>query len=130
MLYFDRLSLRRGSKLLFEQASLTIHPGDKLGVTGANGCGKSSLFGLILGQLQEDVGSFRMDRGIVIAHVAQETPALALPAIRFIMQGDAELTELEQQIDAAETTGDGTALARLHERMAAIEGYAAQARAA
>jgi len=51
MLYFDRLSLRRGSKLLFENASCTIHAGDKLGVTGANGCGKSSLFGLILGQL-------------------------------------------------------------------------------
>jgi len=130
MLYFDRLSLRRGSKLLFEHASLTIHAGDKLGVTGANGCGKSSLFELILGRLEEDTGGFRMDRGITIAHVAQETPALPIPAIQYIMQGDVELTELELEIANAETSGDGSSLGELHERMAAIDGYAAHAKAA
>ena len=130
MLYFDRLSLRRGSKLLFENASCTIHAGDKLGVTGANGCGKSSLFGLILGQLEEDAGSFRMNSGMVIAHVAQETPGLPVPAIEFVMQGDTELTEIETQLAPAELSGDGHALARLHDRMAAIDGYAARSRAA
>jgi len=130
MLYFDRLALRRGSKLLFENASCTIHAGDKLGVTGANGCGKSSLFGLILGQLEEDAGTFRMNSGMVIAHVAQETPALDMPAIEYIVQGDGELSDLEAQLTAAEQNGNGDALGRLHERMAAIEGYAARARAA
>lgn len=130
MLYFDRLSLRRGSKLLFEEASFTIHAGDKLGITGANGCGKSSLFGLILNQLEEDSGQLRMERGITIAHVAQETPALPIAAIHYIRQGDAELTNLENQLSHAEESGDGEALARLHERIAAIDGYAATARAA
>ncbi|WP_167631126.1 ATP-binding cassette domain-containing protein [Mariprofundus ferrooxydans] len=130
MLYFDRLTLRRGSKLLFEEASFTIHAGDKLGITGANGCGKSSLFGLILNQLEEDSGQLRMERGIIIAHVAQETPALPISALHYIRQGDAELTELETQLGHAESSGDGEALARLHERIAAIDGYAATARAA
>ncbi|TLS75954.1 ATP-binding cassette domain-containing protein [Mariprofundus erugo] len=130
MLYFDQLTLRRGSKLLFENATLTIHAGDKLGITGANGCGKSSLFGLVLGQLEEDSGRFRIDKGTIIAHVAQETPALPISAIRYIMQGDAELSQLEADIQAAEQHGHGDALARLHERMAAIDGYAAPARAA
>ncbi|MDQ6951743.1 MAG: ATP-binding cassette domain-containing protein [Mariprofundales bacterium] len=130
MLYFDRLTLRHGAKLLFEQASFTINYGDKLGLTGANGCGKSSLFTLILGGLEEDGGSFRMDRGITIAHVAQETPALPTPAIRYVMEGDAELTALELELAAVELHGDGDQLAHLHERMAAIDGYAATARAA
>ncbi|MDX8406312.1 MAG: ATP-binding cassette domain-containing protein [Mariprofundus sp.] len=130
MLYFDQLTLRRGSKILFENATFTIHIGDKLGVTGANGCGKSSLFRLILSQLEEDSGSFRMDRGITIAHVAQETPGLSIPALQYIMQGDAELTDLETELTDAETSNDGETLARLHERIAAIDGYAAPARAA
>jgi len=130
MLYFEQLTLRRGSKMLFEDASFTIHAGDKLGITGANGSGKSSLFGLILGQLEEDSGHFRMDRGIIIAHVAQETPALPIAAIRYIMQGDAELACLEEQLSDAEARADGETLARLHERIAAIDGYAAPARAA
>ncbi|MDQ6957643.1 MAG: ATP-binding cassette domain-containing protein [Mariprofundaceae bacterium] len=130
MLYVDRLTLRRGSKLLFKNTNLTIHAGDKLGVTGANGCGKSSLFSLILGQLHEDVGNFRIDRGTIIAHVAQDTPALSMLAIRYIMQGDAELTDLEQQLTSTEANGDDSTLATLHERMATIDGYAAHARAA
>jgi len=130
MLYFEQLTLRRGSKMLFEDASFTIHAGDKLGITGANGCGKSSLFGLILAQLEEDSGSFRMDRGITIAHVAQETPALPISAMRYIMQGDSELTGLETQLNHAEVRGDGEVIARLHERIATIDGYAAPARAA
>ncbi|OQX41956.1 MAG: hypothetical protein B0D82_01770, partial [Candidatus Sedimenticola endophacoides] len=74
MLRFDRLSLRRGPQRLFADASLTIHPGQRVGVTGANGCGKSSLFALILDQLHADSGDFSRPREWVIAHVAQETP--------------------------------------------------------
>ena len=72
MLQFNNLSLRRGARLLFEQASLQIHPGQKVGVSGANGTGKSSLFALILGELQADGGDLRYPRDWVIAHVAQE----------------------------------------------------------
>ena len=80
MLQFNNLSLRRGARLLFEQASLQIHPGQKVGVSGANGTGKSSLFALILGELQADGGDLRYPRDWVIAHVAQETPADELAA--------------------------------------------------
>ena len=130
MLYFDRISLRRGNKLLFSDATMTIHAGHRIGITGANGCGKSSLFALVQGEIEEDAGNFHYDKGITIAHVAQETPALATAAITYIMQGDAELTRLQEQIDQAEANGDGIRVADLHERFAAIDGYAARARAA
>jgi len=130
MLYFDRISLRRGNKLLFSDASMTVHAGHRVGITGANGCGKSSLFALVQGSIEEDAGSFHHDKGIAIAHVAQETPALNIAAIAYIMQGDAELTDLQQKINQAEQDGDGIRIAELHERFAAIDGYAAHARAA
>ncbi|MDQ6983013.1 MAG: ATP-binding cassette domain-containing protein [Mariprofundus sp.] len=109
---------------------MVLHRGHKVGITGANGCGKSSLFGLVQKQIEEDAGSFRMDKGTVIAHVEQETPALTLPAIEYVMQGDAEFTRLELQIAQAESNHEGIRLAELHDRLAAIDGYAAHARAA
>ncbi len=130
MLYFDRISLRRGNKLLFSDASMTIHAGHRVGITGANGCGKSSLFALVQGNIEEDSGSFHHEKGISIAHVAQETPALDTAAITYIMQGDTELTMLQGQMDQAEANGEGMRVAELHERFAAIDGYAARARAA
>ncbi|GAV21437.1 ATP-binding cassette, subfamily F, member 3 [Mariprofundus micogutta] len=130
MLYFDKVTLRRGAKLLFRDASMTIHSGHKVGITGANGTGKSSLFALIQGALDVDDGHFSMEKNIAIAHVAQETPALNLPAIEYVMQGDPELTQLQQQIAQAEADNDGVRLAELHERFATIDGYAAHARAA
>ena len=86
MLYFDKLSLRRGKKLLFEQATFTVHRGDKVGITGANGCGKSSLFALIKGEIEEDAGGYRAEAGITLAHVAQETPAVNTAAIDFVIE--------------------------------------------
>ncbi|MBL4775121.1 MAG: ATP-binding cassette domain-containing protein [Mariprofundus sp.] len=130
MLYFDRIALRRGHKLLFSDASMTVHAGHRVGITGANGCGKSSLFALVLGSIEEDAGSFHHEKGIAIAHVAQETPALDMAAIAYVMQGDAELTLLQTKIEQAEADGDGIRIADLHERLAAIDGYAARARAA
>jgi ATP-binding cassette subfamily F protein 3 len=130
MLYFDKLSLRRGSKLLFADASFTIGNRHKVGITGANGTGKSSLFALIKGEIEEDGGSFRLESGSVIAHVAQETPALDMPAIDYVMQGDGELWTLQQEIEKAEAEHAGERLIRLHERMMAIDGYAGRARAA
>jgi len=130
MIYFQNISLRHGAKLLFNELTMTIHKGQKIGLTGANGTGKSSLFALIRGELQEDNGEFHMDRHITLAHVAQETPALSIPAIAYVMQGDAELENLRQSIEQAEQQEDGSKLTVLHERMAHIDGYAAKSRAA
>lgn len=130
MLYFDKVSLRRGHKLLFGEMSFTVHAGDRIGITGANGCGKSSLFALLQGKLEEDGGDFHIDRNISIAHVLQETPSLSIPAIDFIMQGDHELTQLQARLNEAELAGDGIRVAELHEKLAAIDGYSAHARAA
>jgi len=130
MLYFDKLSLRRGKKLLFDRAGFTINRGDKVGITGANGCGKSSLFFLIRGEIEEDAGSFRAEAGITLAHVAQETPAVATSAIDFVIEGDAELSRTLKALEHAEASGDGKKMGLLHEKLDAIGGYAARARAA
>jgi len=133
MLFFDQVSLRHGKKELFSKASFTIHAADKVGLTGANGCGKSSLFSLILGKIEEDRGRFRCKKKIAIAHVAQETPAVTLSAIDYVMQGDSELALLQRAIDDAERYNDnqtGDRLIQLHARMQDIDGYAAPARAA
>jgi len=130
MLYFDQLCLRRGKRLLFDDVSFTIHQGDKIGITGANGSGKSSLFALIRGQLEEDRGSFRIAARTSIAHVAQETPAEQTPAIEYVMRGDSELHTIQQQLKSAEEQENGSEIARLHHRMEEIDGYAARSRAA
>ncbi len=130
MLYFDQLSLRRGKRLLFGNVSFTIHHGDKVGITGANGSGKSSLFALIRGQLEADRGSFRIAARTTIAHVAQETPAEQTAAIEYVMRGDAELHKVQQELAIAEQQENGTEIVRLHQRMEEIDGYAARARAA
>ncbi|NWF37182.1 ATP-binding cassette domain-containing protein [Mariprofundus sp. KV] len=130
MLYFDKVSLRRGSKQLFGDMSFSIHLGDRVGITGANGCGKSSLFALVQGKLEEDSGNFRMDKNIAIAQVEQETPALPIAAIQYVMQGDTELTRLQARLHEAEGAGDGIRVAELHEKLAAIDAYSAHARAA
>ena len=129
MIYFEHVTLRRGKKILFQDFSLTIHPKDKIGITGANGTGKSSLFALILGKLEEDKGEFRTKAKLSISHVAQETPALDMAAVDYVMLGDAELSELEAQIAEAEAKQDGLDLSQLHERMDTIGGYQARARA-
>ena len=75
MILLRDLQLRRGVKVLFEQASLTFNRGQKIGVTGANGSGKSSLFALLLGELHQDAGEFDIQPGLIVAHVAQESPS-------------------------------------------------------
>ena len=129
MLQFNDLSLRRGPKLLFQNAGLQIHPGQKAGITGANGTGKSSLFALILGELQADHGDLLIPRDWVIAHVAQETPSDDRPAIDYVLDGDAELRQLESRINKAEASDNGELLALLHGQLESIGGYQAPSRA-
>ncbi|QJD30423.1 ATP-binding cassette domain-containing protein [Methylococcus geothermalis] len=130
MIGFRDVTLRIGGRILFEHASFSIFPGQKVGVTGANGVGKSSLFRLVTGSGQADTGEIQTPPDWVIAHVAQETPRDARAAIEFVMDGDAELREIEREIAAAETSGDGLALARGHARYETIGGYQARANAA
>jgi ATP-binding cassette subfamily F protein 3 len=130
MLKFSDLSLRRGTRLLFEKATFAVHAGQKVGLTGVNGTGKSSLFALIRGELTPDVGSFERPTGWVIAHVAQETPAVDTPAVDYVMDGDGELRALQRALAEAETRDDGRAMGELHARLETIGGYGARARAA
>ncbi|MFQ5643082.1 MAG: ATP-binding cassette domain-containing protein [Thiogranum sp.] len=129
MLRFNDLSLRRGTRLLFEHASLQIHPGQKVGITGANGCGKSSLFALLLDELHADAGDFHRPADWVIAHVAQETPADERAAIEYVLDGDAELRAVEAELALAEARDEGARLAALHGRFESIDGYTARSRA-
>ncbi len=108
---------------------MTLHPGHKAGLVGANGSGKSSLFALIRGELHADAGEVSMPPRWVLSHVAQETPALDRAALDFVMDGDAELREVEQRIAAAEAAHDGERLGHLHARYEEIGGYQARSRA-
>ncbi len=113
---------------------LQIHAGWKVGLTGANGSGKSSLFAMLRDQLHPDQGSLDMPPAWVIAHVAQETPGLAQPAIEYVLDGDAALRRIEADLAAAERIGNdvhsGTHIGELHARLYEIDGYAARSRAA
>jgi len=129
MLTLSNLAIRRGVHLLFEQASLSIHRGNRVGVTGANGCGKSSLFALILNKLHSDAGELELPPHTVIAHVAQETPAVEQSALDYVLDGDRELRETEQQLAQAEASNDGHAQALCHTKLADIDAYSAEARA-
>lgn len=130
MLVFSELSLRRGKKVLLEDANFSIPPGQKVGITGSNGVGKSSLFSLILGELEADNGNFSIPADWVIAHVAQHTPAGDIAALDYVLQGDRDYVELQDKISAATDIDDGMMLAELHGRMEDIEGYSAESRAA
>ena len=130
LIQFKQLTLTRGLKILIQAASLQLHPGHKVGLTGANGAGKSSLFALLRGEMQVESGDLEMPATWVIAHVAQETPALAMPAIEFVLDGDAELRNIEAALTEAEANHKGELIAELHHRLLDIEGYSAKARAA
>ncbi|MFL6620950.1 MAG: ATP-binding cassette domain-containing protein [Povalibacter sp.] len=130
MLTFSSLSLRRGTRLLIKDASFTIYRGEKVGIVGKNGTGKSSLLSLMLGELQPDAGSFDRPSQLVLAHVAQELEASDRSAIDFVMDGDQELRTTEASIARAESADDGIKLGELHARYAAMGGYDARSRAA
>jgi ATP-binding cassette subfamily F protein 3 len=122
------LTLSRGTRRLLEGASLTVHAGHKVGLVGANGCGKSSLFAAIRHELLPDAGSIELPASWMVAHVAQETPAVERSAIDYVLDGDAEFREIEAGLASAAT--DDAGLAELHHRYDIIGGYGARARAA
>ncbi|MCW8926024.1 MAG: ATP-binding cassette domain-containing protein [Xanthomonadales bacterium] len=131
MLQLKHIELRRGDKLLFTDASLQAHPGQRVGVIGINGSGKTSLFSLIRGQLEHDAGELLLNPKDVIAHVAQESPSSGQSALDFVMDGDQGLRELQSRIAKLEA-GDShdERLHALYEQMDNIDGYTGETRAA
>ena len=128
MIRMQQLSLYRGSKPLILESDLDLHSGWKVGITGANGCGKSSLLALVRGEISSDHGSLNFPDGWQIASVAQETPASDQSALDYVLDGDSEYRNLQEQIAHAEAA-DGDGLGELHAGFEAIDGYNAPHRA-
>ncbi|MEO6798814.1 MAG: ribosomal protection-like ABC-F family protein [Rhodanobacter sp.] len=129
MISFRHFALRRGSRLLLSDIDLVIQSGWRLGVVGRNGCGKSSLFAALQGNLDSDAGELEMSGKLRLASVAQETPALPDAAIDYVLGGDEELAAaLNAETDAGER-GDMEAMAKAHQRIEELNGYDGRARA-
>jgi ATP-binding cassette, subfamily F, member 3 len=130
MLNFQNLQLRRGTRVLLENATFTLFRGEKVGIIGANGSGKSSLLALVRGELHAESGDFSRPADLRVAWVAQEVPALDSSAIDYVIDGDTELREVEAAIRRADAAHDGALIATLHARYDALGGYSARGRAA
>jgi ATP-binding cassette subfamily F protein 3 len=126
---FSNVTLRRGVKPLLEGADVSINPGERIGLIGANGSGKSSLFALLRGELHTDKGEVDFPAHWRIAHVAQETPALERPAVEYAIDGDTTLRDLETRLAGAEAANDGNLIGELHAGLADADAYTVRARA-
>lgn len=130
MITLKDISLRRGKNILLDDVNWTIARDERIGIIGANGTGKTSLFSLLLNELESDTGEVIIARQIKFAHVAQETKALPQTALDFVIDGDDELRVLQEELVKAEQEHDGHKIAELHEQISMIDGYSAKARAA
>ena len=129
MLVLNQVSLRRGVKLVLNQASVTLQPGENVGLVGRNGAGKSSLFSLITKRLQSDAGDVSMPPRWRIGEVAQEMPETTEGATEFVLQGDTRLMEAQAQLVQAELDDDGHAMADAHHAISDAGGFDARPRA-
>jgi ATP-binding cassette subfamily F protein 3 len=130
MIAFRNLAIRRGGRELLRDVDLTLHAGWRVGVVGRNGCGKSSLFAAVLGELEPDRGEVERPRGQRLASVAQETPGLPDPALEFVLGGDAAAAKALKDADEAYARGDLEAAAEAHHRIDELGAYDARSRAA
>ncbi|MFW9273367.1 ABC transporter ATP-binding protein [Glaesserella parasuis] len=129
MIFFTDLTLKRGQTILLEQANATIHTGQKVGLIGKNGCGKSSLFALLKNELQAEGGDASYPKNWSIAWVNQETPALDISALDYVIQGDREYTQLTAQLEQANLENNGNLIATLHAQLDTIDAWTIQFRA-
>lgn len=129
MITLKNISIRRGSRLLLDNVNWTIFAKQRIGLIGANGSGKSSLFSMLLGKLATDTGELEIPRQLRLAHVAQETPALQHSALDFVLDGDQSLRAIQTKMQQAEQDNDGILIAEMHEKLSVIDGYTATARA-
>ena len=130
MIELKNLTLQRGSKLLLDKANLTVSPQRRVGLVGRNGTGKSSLFALIKGEIAQDGGDVLLPTHWKLASVAQETPALDISALDYVLQGDGELQLFQTALHEAEAKNDGMKQAEYHAKLEEIDAYSAPARAA
>nr|VUD25168.1 glutathione ABC transporter ATP-binding protein [Salmonella sp. NCTC 7297] len=130
MIVFSSLQIRRGVRVLLDNASATINPGQKVGLVGKNGCGKSTLLALLKNEISADAGSFTLPGTWQLAWVNQETPALPQPAIEYVIDGDREYRHLEAQLNDANERNDGHAIASIHGKLDAIDAWTVRSRAA
>jgi ATP-binding cassette subfamily F protein 3 len=129
MIRLQNLTLQRGPQRLLEDAELTLHAGQKAGLIGANGAGKSSLFALLRGELTPDSGDCQLPADWRIAHMRQEIDTLERIAVDYVLDGDVRLRQVQRDLAAAEAAHDGGAQARLHAELDSADGYTADARA-
>ncbi|WP_173911965.1 ATP-binding cassette domain-containing protein [Acinetobacter sp. Marseille-Q1618] len=128
MIQLEQLSLRRGGRVLFQKASMQLHPGWKIGLTGVNGAGKSTLFSALLGGIESDSGRLTRPNVWTVAHMAQEIKALDMKAIDFVLSGDEEYWQIQHKLNDPKDLSD-TDLAHLYSRFDEIHGYSAPSKA-
>ena len=129
MIILRNVTLRRSSKMLLDKASVTINPGEKVGLVGRNGAGKSTLFALLNGTLHEDGGEFSMPAQWRMAQVAQDMPETAESATEFVIAGDTRLAAAQAEVTAAEATEDGERMAHAYMELHDAGAHDAPARA-
>ena len=129
MIRLSQLTLIRGTKVLLEAADVALNAGDKIGLIGSNGTGKSSLFALLRGELHQDQGELDYPARWRVAHVAQETPALDTPAIEYAIDGDTTLRRLEQALAVAEADDDGMRMGDIYAALGDADAYTVRSRA-
>lgn len=122
MISLQDLTIMRGTKVLMENASATILAGQKVGIIGRNGCGKSTLFAAIQGEIAPELGSIGIPKNLKIATVAQKTPALTISALDYVMQGDKTVTALLQERNKAYDSNDGEKIALIEDELG-VAGY-------
>ena len=130
MINLRHITLRRGQHILLENVNWTIYPRERIGIIGANGTGKSTLFSFLLQEYEADKGELEIARGLRFAHVAQEMTTYTRSALDFVLDGDSELRAIESELLQAEDKEDNMRIANLHEKLSIIDAYTAPARAA
>ena len=130
MITLRQATLSRGNKILLDKVSVSLHEKQKIGLVGHNGCGKSSLFGLLLGQLSADTGDCLMNPNLRISHLSQQLPDSDEPAVDFVLAGDDAYQALLKRLASAEEQGDDHDVVSCHELLRQTGGYGKPAMAA
>src|SRR5689334_21534628 len=129
MITLQNVTLRRGARVVLDRASLVLQSGEKAGLVGRNGAGKSSLFALLAGRLHADAGDASVPPRWRLAEVAQEMPETAQAATDFVLDGDTRLAEAQARLALAEAADDGAAIAEAHHAIQDAGGFDARPRA-
>ncbi|MFC5523436.1 ABC-F family ATP-binding cassette domain-containing protein [Polaromonas jejuensis] len=129
MITLKNVVLRRGAKVILDSASVTLNPGEKIGLVGRNGAGKSSLFAMLNGTLHEDAGEYAIPAQWRMAQVAQDMPETEQSATSYVIDGDVVLLAAQAEVEAAEASGDGDRMAHAYMELYDSGAHDAQARA-